>query len=156
MVVPRAVAVTAAVSLILVSARARSIGKVPLIIDSDMDFDVDDVGAVCIANALADMGEAEILAVVHDTGYPEGVGAESVLMQWYGRGDVPIGAFKGKFAADKQGKYVPDLVANWPSPVKNYSQVPDAVTVYRKALASAYGECSPRPDRPDGPGAPLG
>ena len=35
------------------------------------------------------------------------------------------------------GKYVEDLVARWPSPVKNYSQVPDAVTLYRTALAKA-------------------
>lgn len=34
-------------------------------------WDVDDVAAVCMANALADRREAELLAIVHDTGYPE-------------------------------------------------------------------------------------
>ena len=33
-----------------------------------MGFDVDDVGAVCVANALADNNEAEIILVVHNTG----------------------------------------------------------------------------------------
>eukprot|EP00966_Prymnesium_polylepis_P087246 2019427-Prymnesium_polylepis.1 len=33
------------------------------------------VGALCVAHALEDMGEAEILAVVHGTGLKEGVGA---------------------------------------------------------------------------------
>ncbi len=32
-----------------------------------MGFDVDDVGAVCLAHALEDAGKAKILAIVHDT-----------------------------------------------------------------------------------------
>ena len=51
----------------------------------------DDVGAVCVLNALVDNGEAEMLAVVHNTGLDTGVGAISVLNTYYGRGNVPIG-----------------------------------------------------------------
>ena len=50
----------------------------PLIIDTDMSFDVDDVLAVCMAHALHDSGEAKLLAVLHDSGYPEGIAAVSV------------------------------------------------------------------------------
>ena len=38
-------------------------GVVRLIFDTDMDFDVDDVGALCAAHGLVRLGEAEILAV---------------------------------------------------------------------------------------------
>ena len=55
-------------------------GPVPLIIDTDMSFDVDDVGAICIAHALMDRGEADLLAVVHSSGYPE-VGGRAGLGQ---------------------------------------------------------------------------
>lgn len=41
---------------------------VRLIIDTDMSTDVDDVAALCMAHALADRGEVEIAAVVHNTG----------------------------------------------------------------------------------------
>ena len=70
---------------------------VKLIIDTDIGFDVDDVGSICIANALQDLGEAEILAVVHDTGFKHGVGAISSINNWYGHDDIPIGAYKGVF-----------------------------------------------------------
>eukprot|EP01052_Picozoa_sp_SAG31_P033830 SAG31_NODE_3874_length_3794_cov_2.431818_5_plen_90_part_00 len=40
---------------------AASAPAVPLIIDTDAGFDVDDVGAVCVGNALADLGEADII-----------------------------------------------------------------------------------------------
>ena len=71
-------------------------GPVPLIIDTDMAFDVDDVGAVCAANALMDRGEADIIAIVHNTGYPKGIAAVAALNKWYGREDIPLGAFKGE------------------------------------------------------------
>ncbi len=50
------------------------------------------------------------------------------------------GAYKGQFAAGERGVYVDDLVANFPSPIKNYTQVPDAVTVYRFILAHVFDE----------------
>ena len=44
--------------------------QVPLIIDTDASFDVDDVVAMCLAHKLQDRGETEILAIVHDAGLP--------------------------------------------------------------------------------------
>jgi len=112
-----------------------------------MSGDVDDVGAVCMANALADRGEVELLAMVHNTGLPSGVGAISVLNHFYGRDSIPIGAFKGDFdnpavwppfapGRSPAGPYVDDLVKLFPSPIRNYTQVPEAVSVYREVLSS--------------------
>ena len=50
------------ISIILFSVDHIS-GVVKLIFDTDMDFDVDDVGALCAAHGLVRLGEAEILAV---------------------------------------------------------------------------------------------
>ena len=75
---------------------------VKLIIDTDMGFDVDDVGSVCVAHALQDLGETEILAIVHDTGFKLGVGAISSLNNWYGHDDIPLGAYKGVFATNQK------------------------------------------------------
>ena len=49
-------------SILLISVNHIS-GVVKLIFDTDMDFDVDDVGALCAAHGLVRLGEAEILAV---------------------------------------------------------------------------------------------
>ena len=53
-----------------------------------------------------------------------------------------LGAYKGDFGKDSwgnwvRGAYVDDLVDNWPSPVKDSGDVPDAVSVYRKVLSEA-------------------
>ena len=47
--------------------------RVKLIVDTDMSTDCDDVGALCIAHALADAGEVDLVAAVHNTGVDTGV-----------------------------------------------------------------------------------
>lgn len=116
---------------------------VRLIIDTDMGFDVDDVGAVCVANALADRGEADIVAIVHDTGFSKGIGAVSTLVDYYGRsGNITLGAYKGPFGKSvthgqyTQDRYASDLIGRFSPPVKDYSEVPTALDVYRATLAA--------------------
>ena len=64
---------------------------VQLVIDTDASFDVDDVVAICMANALMDAGEVDIKSIVHNAGYPAAIGAVSVLNTYYGREDIPLG-----------------------------------------------------------------
>ena len=98
--------------------------QLQLIIDTDMAFDVDDVGAVCVAHALADLGEVDILAVVHDAGLFEGIGAVGALNTFYGRPQIQLGAFKGRFGANVAGPYVRNLASRFPSPVAKGSDHP--------------------------------
>ena len=135
---------------------------VNIIFDTDMSIDVDDVGALCVAHALADRGEVNILAALHNSASPLGVGAISVINSWYGRSDIPVGAYAGRigdpqgtsilspwgFTRDPNGNppespwqigpYVPDLVRNYPSRVRSATDADgDAVTVLRRTLAAA-------------------
>ena len=52
---------------------------VPIIIDTDLSVDVDDVGMLCLAHSLADTGEADILAVLHDADACVGVAPGGLL-----------------------------------------------------------------------------
>ena len=94
----RAVALTAAATA-GASGHGHGHGPVRLIIDTDMSTDCDDVGAVCIAHSLVSRGEAEILAIVHNTGLDAGVGAVAVLNTYFGRPNIPLGAYKGTAVA---------------------------------------------------------
>ena len=94
-------------------------------------------GAVCLAHALALRGEAKLLAVVHNTGLDSGVGALSAINTYYGQPDLPVGAYKGPFDRGMRGSYVDDLVRRFPARLRNASAAPDALAVYRQALAAA-------------------
>ena len=52
---------------------------------------------LCVPGTVApqDNGEVELLAVLQDTLPPPCAGAISVINHWYGRDDIPIGAYKG-------------------------------------------------------------
>merc|ERR1712051_946604 len=102
--------------------------KVQLIIDTDASFAVDDVVAICLAHSLANKGEVDIRAIVHNTGIPEAIGAVSVLNHYFGRDDILLGSYKGTVGMDVngtwiRGDYIDELVNNWDSPIKDNSQV---------------------------------
>ncbi|MDO5320140.1 MAG: nucleoside hydrolase [bacterium] len=137
---------------------------VRVIFDTDMITDFDDVGALACLHALADAGEAEILATVTCTRGNASVGAVQVINSYYGRGDLPVGCVKdigivgdhachnGKKVDPNSPLIAPDklhgdgghykyrkLLADYPGwyTYADSDLAPDANEVYRKALASA-------------------
>ena len=99
---------------------------------------------LCTAHALADLGEVDIKAIVHDTGYASGVGAISVINAYYGRDYIPIGAYRGPVGRPRastafpawtnqgRGAYVPELLNAFRS-----SRVRDAWQVRRNSRSSS-------------------
>lgn len=62
-------------------------------------------------------------------GLDTGVGAVSSINSYYGRPNLPVGAYKGPFDATVRGSYVDDLVQRFPGAITNASQAPDALQV---------------------------
>ncbi|WP_233902940.1 nucleoside hydrolase [Stieleria maiorica] len=114
---------------------------VPIIFDTDMAGDCDDAGALAVLNALADRGEAQILAVVTNRKCTAGVsgGACDAINTFYGRPDIPIGTDKdgAKFPWNKPSTYTPALFEDFPHDSPVDTELPDALEVYRKTLAAA-------------------
>lgn len=127
---------------------------VKVILDTDMGAggcqEGDDVGTLCAANAMADTGEIELLAIVLNTKPDASALAISALQRYYGRDAIPIGAYKG-FVEDQHlsstHSYVSALADGWPSRFKdsmllqNVSKVvkyllPTGWELYRRVLAA--------------------
>ena len=115
---------------------APKTGPIPVIFDTDMGPDYDDVGAITLLHALADSGQAQILATIASTKYPNVTAVLSVLNTYFGRPNVPIGVPKGKAITDKDAQHWSDtLTARYPHAVRSNADVPDAVSLYRQLLA---------------------
>nr|WP_232074049.1 nucleoside hydrolase [Spirosoma aureum] len=109
---------------------------VPVIFDTDMGPDYDDVGAITILHALADSGQARILATIASTKYPKVTQVLSVLNTYFHRPNIPIGVPKGDAVTDKDTQHWSDtLVAHYPHAIRSNNEVPDAVALYRQILA---------------------
>ena len=105
---------------------------VPVIFDTDMGGDVDDAGALAMLQAMADMGQAKILAAMSANRNPLSAAAIDVINTYYGRGDLPIGSSKTgpnleKTNYDNADEFLHDLQSG--------DEAPDAVDLYRRILA---------------------
>jgi inosine-uridine nucleoside N-ribohydrolase len=114
---------------------------VPLIFDTDIGNDCDDVLALGMIHALQARGECNLLAVTITKDHELAAPFTDVVNTFYGRGKVPIGVCRsgvtnqaGKFnvLADQKVNGVP----LYPHDLVSGNDAPDAVSVLRKALAS--------------------
>jgi inosine-uridine nucleoside N-ribohydrolase len=116
---------------------------VKVIFDTDMAADVDDVGALAILHAMADLGEAEILAVGISSRNEDVGPVVDAINTWYGRPDIPIGYQRGiqvGYPADTgeaiTSKYAEAVRRSFPHRLARSSDAPDAALLYRKVLAA--------------------
>jgi purine nucleosidase len=116
---------------------------VKVIFDTDMASDVDDVGALAILHALADLGEAEILAAGISSRNEHAGPCLDAINTYYGRPDLPIGYQRGHrigYPKDDGGptdsKYAEAVARGFPHRLMKSSDAPDTAALYRKVLAA--------------------
>ena len=121
----------------ITSASAQKAKPIPVIFDSDMGPDYDDVGAITLLHAFADSGYVKILATIASTKY-EGVAAVfNVLNTYFNKPGIPIGVPKGKALELKDSQHWTDtILLKYPDTIKNNSDALSATEVYRRSLAS--------------------
>jgi len=109
-------------------ARAKKI-----IYETNMCLDVDDVGGLAMLHAFQNRGEAQLLAVCYNEVHPDGAAAIDAINTWYGRGDIPVGVYKGDFPDPDTSAYLHDLLKF--SHDLDAQNAPNALDVYRRVLA---------------------
>lgn len=113
---------------------------VNLIIDSGMAIDVDDVGAHAVLWAMANRGEVNVLALICSSANDYSCPAMRVIANYYNHPNVPIGAHMGSTpntGGSNTSAYTQQITNQFGTPGDIRSNYPDAVTVYRQALAGA-------------------
>jgi len=71
-------------------ASAVECKAVSVIFDTDMGPDYDDVGALAMLHAMADSGEANILATLSSNMYSNSVPCIEIINRYFGRPDIPL------------------------------------------------------------------
>ena len=112
--------------------------QVPVILDTDMDTDCDDAGALAILHALADRGEAQILATIVSSRYPWSAPCVEAVNRYHGRAELPIGVPKTAWAdtGARGSRYAKQISEEYSTRLKSNDDAPDAVDVYRRVLAA--------------------
>lgn len=115
---------------------AQQVPPMEIILDTDLETDVDDMGALAVLHALADRGEARPLAVMVSSANPWSGRCALAVNRFYGRPAMPVGvARRGVTLGSKYARQVAEKFGG-----DTTAPPPDAVSLYREVLAS-------RPDR---------
>ncbi|MBS1529525.1 MAG: nucleoside hydrolase, partial [Bacteroidetes bacterium] len=123
--------------LFALNVNAQHKKPVNIIFDSDMGPDYDDTGAITILHALADSGQAHILATMASTKYEGVAGVLNVFNTYFRRPNIPVGVPKDYALELRDWQHWTDtLLAKYPHKIKNNAEAWDAVKLYRKVLAS--------------------
>ena len=123
--------------IIFCSAYAQKKKSVPIIFDTDIAPDYDDVGAMALLHAFADNGEATILATISSNTFKTTVPTLSVLNTYFGRPDIPVGIVKGTLPdKDCAQQWAQAIIAKYPHALKSNEAAMEAVKLYRKILSA--------------------
>ena len=114
---------------------------IPLIFDTDIGNDCDDVLAMGVIHALQTRGECQLLAVTITKDHELAAPFTDAVNTFYGRGNIPIGVCRSGIANDA-GKF--NVLATqqdggqdrYPHDLRSGTDAPDAVAVLRETLAS--------------------
>jgi pyrimidine-specific ribonucleoside hydrolase len=106
-----------------------------VIIDTDLSRWWDDASTIGLANVLHQRGKLRILGIVSNVPNRVAVAAIDGINTAYGHGDIPLGAVAGSDADTFQHGYTDELVRRLPNSVRDHTDVPSAVALYRRLLA---------------------
>lgn len=121
-------------------SNTTNVGRVRLILDTDLGPDYDDVGAMAVMHALADSGYVNILATVSSNKSELTIPCIEVINTFFNRPDIPLGVAKGKSAVTLEcphdQKWTEILPKKYPHQIEKSSDAPDAVKIYRSVLCT--------------------
>jgi len=123
--------------IIMCASFIKTPNPVNIIFDTDIAPDYDDVGAMALLHAFADNGEANILATISSNAFKTTVPTLSVLNTYFNRPSVPVGITKKDLPNKECSQHWAEaIIEKYPHSLQSNGEAIDAVTLYRKILAS--------------------
>ncbi len=124
-----------------VSAENTPVVSLPKVIfDTDLDSDVDDVGALAMLLNLHKAGVIELVGVIVTSDDPYAPVCASAINTWYGLPGIPVGFLKGQQKLNNHSRYTRFIAGEFPSGMETWQEAEDAVLLYRKLLAEQSSE----------------
>src|SRR6478752_5459747 len=124
-------------SLFSCNSSAQQQHIVPIIFDTDIAPDYDDVGALAMLHAFADKCEAKILATISSNAFETTAPTLSVLNTYFKRPGIPIGITKTELPNKScSQQWAQAIVSKYPHALQSNNEAVDAVKLYRKILSS--------------------
>lgn len=105
-----------------------------IILDTDIDSDVDDVGALAMLHTLADHQVVDILGVVVTSDDQYAAQCTDAINHYFNRGNIPVGVEKG-ISLRSFSKYTREISQEYNHNIKSSEDAEDATSLYRRLLS---------------------
>ena len=115
---------------------------IKVIFETDMETDSDDAAALAMLHYYADQNLVDLLAVVSNSRSPDSVAGIDAINTYYGRPDLPIGAYQGDSVGRADTpiyRQINEQADLYPHDINHRNQVPDAVSLYTELLSAHQG-----------------
>ncbi len=122
--------------IILVPVQSFAQSPLLVILDTDMDSDVDDVGALAMLHAYERAGKVRILGLIVTSDEAHSAACTDAINTYYGRGDIPIGVSQ-RDSLKSFSKYTRRVAEEFPHRLQSPSAAEDGTALYRRLLAAA-------------------
>lgn len=109
---------------------------VKVIFDTDIDTDVDDVGALAVIHSYVQEGRAELLACVGSCNSGWAAPAMDAINTYFGQPDIPVG-ISPECPSGGGSPYQRVVAREYENDIYNDTNAPSALSVYRQTLANA-------------------
>ena len=106
-----------------------------IIIDTDLDSDVDDVGALAMLLNLHKAGDIDLIGVIVTSDDPYAPICAAALNTFYGFPEIPVGFLKDQPVLNNHSRYTKDIANRFPSNMKSWKDAEEAVQLYRELLS---------------------
>lgn len=128
--------ITFVFSFVFICSTTLFAQSLKIILDTDIDSDVDDVGALAMLHTLADHGRVEILGVIVTSDDRYAPSCTDAINHFFYRPEIPIGVEKG-IPLQHISKYTKEIAEGYPKRIQTYEEAVDATSLYRQLLAEA-------------------
>lgn len=115
--------------------QAQTAQPVSVILDTDMDSDVDDVGALAMLHTYERQKKARILGVIVTSDEKYSAPCTDAINVWFGRKDIPIGVSQ-RDSLKSFSRYTQQISRQFPSRFTSNADAEDGTMVYRRLLAA--------------------
>ncbi|MBK9388949.1 MAG: hypothetical protein IPN68_01715 [Bacteroidetes bacterium] len=114
------------------------IGSKPKVIfDTDIDSDVDDVGALAMLLNMHKSGSIELAGVIVTSDDPYSPVCADAICTYYGNEGIPVGFYMGNSSLTNHSRYSKTIADEFPAGINSWAEAEGSTRLYRRLLENS-------------------
>jgi len=115
----------------------KTLSKAKVIFDTDIDSDVDDVGALAMLLNMHKAGSIELAGVIVTSDDPFSPVCADAICTYCGNEDIPVGFYMGNSSLTNHSRYSKIIADEFPAGIESWAETEGSTRLYRRLLENS-------------------